>query len=702
MRTSYIAVAASLLASTPAFAQAADGEAQDGRRDDIVVIAPYSAPPENSSATKTNQPILLTPQSVQVVTRQVLLDQNAITLTDAVRNVAGVSSDFGFGGATSPLLVLRGFSTVSMTTQSSLYSSGTYYLDGAKVKGVPIDLANVEAVEVVKGPDSVLFGRAEPGGLVNVRSRPLVAKPTAEFAQTVGEYGLSRSSARVAGALDTDGHWLAAVSGSYLNTGSNRDYVVEKLGVVSGSLAWVPSSRTRITLNVDYFNHRYRNDYGIPSDGDRPANIPLHTAYNDAPILSKNESQLYRVDLSQAIGSDWQLKLRGIHLRSNTREVDVAPYRFDLTTGEDLFASSRQLARYYFNVRPVGHYSVDQASADLIGEVRTGSLVHKLAVGAEYFVESKIGLSYFQQVSTVSVDRPLLGNTPPLDISTAAPVDIVDRDRWYSISAEDNIDFGGGVHVVLALRQDWTSTIYSSPGLAPNRLSFTSPRVGAVWEFAQGHVFYGQFQRGISANNGVNPDGTKLDPEVGRQFEVGYKFQSTDKRFAATLAAFDLVKTNRGDFTFFPVIRTIGRARSRGVELDFSGAITPSFSVIGSYAYTDTKVDDGPLKLANTPEHAASLWGRYALITNGVIGGGAYYQAGRFGDVGNTVTLPGYVRFDAEASYAFKLGGAKMTAQINLKNVLDKRYYVSQHQFSPDWILPGAPRTLTGTLRVEL
>lgn len=695
-----------LLSCPPVAAQTRDDAQNQADADrnagtDIVVTGRYAAE-ETSAASKAGLPILLTPQSVQVVTRQVLRDQNAITLTDAVRNVAGVSSDFGFGGATAPLLVLRGFSTVSMTTQSSLFGSGTYYLDGAKVRGLPIDLTNVDAVEVVKGPDSVLFGRAEPGGLVNVRSRPLTATRSIEFDQTVGEYGLSRSAARVGGALDSGQQWLASVSGSYLTTDSNRDYVVERLGTVTGSLAWVPSSDTRVALTASYFNHRYRNDYGIPSDGNRPANIPLHTAYNDAPILSKDETQLYRLDVAQAVGSNWQLRLRGIHMRSATREVDVAPYRLDLTTGEDVFASSRQLARYYFNVRPDGHFRMDQVSADLVGDVRTGTLVHKLAVGAEWFREGKTGLSYFQQVPSVSVDNPVLGNTPPLDINTAAPVDIVDRDRWYSVSAEDNIDFGGGVHTVLAVRQDWTSTIYSSPGLAPNKLSFTSPRVGALWEFASGHVVYGQFQRGLSANNGVNPDGTKLDPEVGRQYEIGYKFRSTDKRLTATVAAFDLVKTNRGDLTFFPVIRTIGRARSRGIELDFSGAITPDLSVIGSYAYTDTKVDGGPLRLANTPEHAASLWARYRIIPDGVIGGGAFYQADRFGDVGNTVTLPSYVRFDAQAAYDFRLSGANMTVQLNLKNVFDKRYYVSQHQFSPDWIQPGAPRTLTATLSVAL
>ena len=673
----------------------------DPELEEVTVTARYMQD-ESSSASLTGQSILLTPQSTQVVTRQVLLDQNAITLTDAVRNVAGVSSDFGFGGATAPLLVLRGFSTVSMTTQSSLYSSGTYYLDGAKVKGVPIDMANVEAIEVVKGPDSVLFGRAEPGGLVNVRSRPLVATPTLEFAQTLGDFGLSRSSARIGGALDADDHWLGAVSASHLDNGSDRDFVVEKLDTVNGSLAWLPAEGTRVATSVDYVNHRYRNDYGIPSDGDRPADLPLHTAYNDAPVLSKDETQSYRLDVTQTINSAWQLKARGIHMLSNLRDVDVAPYRIDLSTGEDVFASSGQLARYYFNVRPDGRYRVDQASTDLVGEVRTGSLVHKLAFGAEYFHESNVGPTYFEQVSTVSARDPLLGDTPPLDTSLATPVDIVDWTRWHSLTGEDDIAFGGGVHAVLAVRQDWTSAIYSSPGVAPNNVRFTSPRLGVVWEINGGNVLYGQFQRGLSANNGRNPDGTALEPEVGRQYEVGYKFQSADQGFTATLAAFDLLKSHRGDFTFFPVIRTIGEALSRGIELDLSGRVTQKLSMIGSYAYTQTTVDGGPLQLANVPRNAASLWARYEIVTNGQIGAGANFQSARFGDVGNTITLPGYVTFDAEAAYSFRVARSKVTVQLNLKNLLDKRYYVSEHQFSPDWIQPGAPRTLTGTLRVEL
>jgi iron complex outermembrane recepter protein len=695
------ALTGAIAASAPAYA-----EDQSNADATIVVTAPYNAPAATSSATKTSQSVLLTPQSVQVIPRQVLLDQNAITLTDAVRNVAGVSSDFGFNAATEPLLILRGFPSTSMTAQGAMSGSATYYLDGTRVKGLPVNVANVEAVEVVKGPDSVLFGRAEPGGLVNVRYRPLTAKPTFDFEQTIAQHDLYRISAHASWKLDGDGKFLVGVSASYLTSGSFRDYVEEQLGSINASVAWLPSSNRRVAFTVDYSDHRFRNDYGIPAVGNRPADVPISTAYNDAPIPSRNESQSYRLDFTQGLGANWQLKLRGVQLRARTRDVDVTPYRVNLTTGDDCYATNGQLCRYYFNVRPNGRYQLDQITADLTGTAQTGSLTHKLAFGLEYYRDDKSGTMYFQQLSSVNVIRPVLGNTPPLDIAASIPLDTVDTNRWFSIYGEDGIDFGGGVHAVLALRHDWASAIYAAPGTAPNKADFTSPRVGLVWEFASGHTFYGQFQRSLATNNGRNFDGTALAPEKARQFEIGYKFQSRNGRLTATLAAFDLVKTNRADYTLFPIIQTIGRAQSRGIELDVIGDLTPKLSIVGAYAYTEAKVDEATasngLRLANSPRHAASLSGRYALIKNGLVGGGIYCQGERSGDIGNTFVLPAYVRVDAFTAYRFKVGRSIATAQLNLKNVFDKRYYTGSHQFVQDWIQIGQPRTLSATLRFEL
>ncbi|WP_295531892.1 TonB-dependent siderophore receptor [Novosphingobium sp. Chol11] len=702
---------AALAAFFPAYAHATEAPTTADRPQDIIVTAPpYSTTiATTSSASKTSQTILLTPQSVQVIPLQVLLDQNAITLTDAVRNVAGVSSDFGFNGSTEPLLILRGFPSTSMTAQGSMLGSATYYLDGTRVKGITVNIANVEAVEVIKGPNSVLFGRAEPGGLVNVRYRPLTAKPTFDFEQTIGQYDLFRTSAHGSGKLDSDGKVLAGLSASYLTSGSYRDYIKERLGSINASLAWLPSSETRIAFTFDYSDHRFRNDYGIPAVGARPADVPISTAYNDAPVLPRNVSQSYRVDISQGLSADWKLKLRGVHVRADTRDVDVVPYRVDLLTGNDCFAANGELCRYYYYARPDGHYKLDQITADVTGSLTTGPISHKLAFGFEWYRDDRRGLSYLQQLAPVNVFNPVLGNTPPLSTDPALLLDTQntqDRNQWTSVFGEDQIDFGSGIHAVVALRHDWTSAIYAAPGVAPNKVEFTSPRLGLVWEFAADHTFYGQFQRSLATNNGRLFDGTPLAPEKARQFEIGYKFQSANGKLTATLAAFDLVKTNRADYTLFPIIRTIGRARSRGIEIDLIGDLTPKLSVVGAYAYTDAKVDEATLSngltLANVPRHAASLSGRYAVITNGLIGGGFYYQGARYGDIGNTFTLPGYVRFDAFTAYRFIVGGAIATAQINLKNVFNKRYFTGSHQFVQDWIQVGQPRTVSATLRVEL
>jgi iron complex outermembrane receptor protein len=193
-------------------------------------------PVESDTANRTDTPSLQSAQNTQTVSKAVLDDQNALQLTEAIRNVSGVQLDFGFNGAAMPLTILRGFSSVSMTAMGSMSGSSTYYIDGSKVSGVPINMANVQAVEVVKGPASVLYGRSEPGGLINVVSKPIAAVPELSLEQTVGQYGLSRTSVEASGALNENRSLRGRVAGSYTRSDSIRDFVQDKLGAFTASL----------------------------------------------------------------------------------------------------------------------------------------------------------------------------------------------------------------------------------------------------------------------------------------------------------------------------------------------------------------------------------------------------------------------------------------------------------------------------------
>lgn len=671
------------------------------KADDTYEVSPTPA------ATKTDTPILLTPQSVQVVPRAVLNDQKALTLTDAVRNVAGVGTDFGFNGSAQPLLILRGFQTTSMTASGSMSGMSSYYLNGVKVQGVPLNMANVESVEVVKGPASVLYGRAEPGGLVNVVPRTLSATPQLGLEQTIGQYGLSRSLVESSGALNEAKTLLGRATLSYDRNRTNRDFVQNQLASFSGTLAWVPDADTRVALTLDHNAQKYRNDFGVPADGDRPADLPASRQYNDAPELSKITSDSVVLDAKTRLSPNWRIKGRVVTLRSDTREVDVWPYRENYGLAPetcDNSAGLNRLCRYYFYVRPDGHQKLDQVTVDLLGDVQLGGLKHKLLAELDHYSTKKTGDVFFTQINSVDVFNPSLGSAPALDTGFPLPVD--DHSKWTSLTLQDQVALGGGWHGVLALRHDRTEALYSlTPGTEPNRQSFTTPRIGAVWEFVPNQTLYAQYQDSIAANNGRDVTGKALDAERARQIELGWKQSALDGRFNTTVAVYELEKRHRADYSLFPLVTTIGKARSRGLEVDAIGRVLPQLALMASYTYLDAKVTEDPTyqgtRLANTARHSGSLWGRWVFDEQWAAGLGVFVQGQRQGDVNNSFQMPGYARVDAMVSYGFRVGTGKGSLQFNLKNVFDKVHYTGSHPLVKDWIQVGAPRTASLTLRLD-
>jgi len=696
-----------LVASAVLFAISAQAQTTELQRVEVTGTAQTYVPPPTSAATKTDTPILLTSQSLQVVPRAVLNDQKALTLTDAVRNVAGVGTDFGFNGSAQPLLILRGFQTTSMTASGNMSGMSSYFVNGVKVVGVPLNMANVDSVEVVKGPASVLYGRSEPGGLVNVVPKALSAQPRLGFEQTLGQYGLSRTLIEGGGALNADNTLLGRASVSYDKGGSNRDFVVNKLAAFSGTLAWVPDADTRVALTIDHNAQKYRNDFGIPADGNRPANLPRTRQYNDSPDLSSMTSDSVLLDAQTKVAPNWTLKGRVVSMRAKTHEVDVWPYRENYGLAAetcDNSAGLNRLCRYYFYVRPEGHLKLDQATVDLIGDVQIGGLQHKLLAEIDHYSTRKTGDLYFTQINSVDVFNPVLGSAPPVDTSFPLPVD--DHSKWTSLTLQDQVAFGGGWHGVLALRHDRTEALFSLvPGTPANKQSFTTPRVGVVWEFAPNQTLYAQYQDAIAANNGRDSNGVALEAERARQVEVGWKQVALDGKLNTTVALYQLVKRNRAYFFPDGTVTAIGEARSRGLEVDAIGQVSAQLSLMASYTYLEAVVTKDPTyqgtRLANTARNAGSLWGRWMFDEQWAAGAGVFFQGQRQGDNANSFQLPGYARVDAMASYAFKAGTSKGSVQVNLKNVFDKVYYSGSHPLVRDWIQPGAPRTASVTLRLD-
>lgn len=670
---------------------------------------------ETSTAMRTETPLLQTPQSVQVVPRAVIEDQNALTLSEAVRNVAGVQYDFGFNGSMQPLLILRGFSNTSMTALGPMSGISSYYLNGSRVSGVPINMANVQSVEVVKGPASVLYGRAEPGGLVNVVTKPTSGVREFSVEQTVGQYSLSRTAVEAGGSLNEDRSLRARIAASRYRTESIRDFVEDRLGAFTGTLAWTPSSAHSIVATVDYSDNRYRTDMGVPAINGRPADLPWSRQLNDSPYLSSARTTALTLEGSHQFNDHWRIKGRWLALRSSTSEMDISPYRVDYGLGQSTDqtcpGTGDPLCRYYFGVRPNGRYLVDQFNVDVIGNIDAGAFKHTILAGIDFYRTSKRGTTYMQQIGSASPYLPMLGNKPGLDLLRAVPQDYDDRSRWTGFYLQDQIAIGSGWFLSAAIRHEATSAIFASPGTAPNKRSFTTPRIGAVWQLSPTQSVYAQYQEAVGANNGRDTQsGAALEVERARQWEVGHKVELLNGKLSSTLAVFHLTKRNRGASVpieqppFYNTV-TVGEARSRGIEWDVSGQLARKLLVIGSYAYTDTDVMSDPMhsgkKIANVARHAASLWARYSVDSHLSVGAGVFAQGRRYGDVGNTFTLPGYGRIDAMANYRFAMGASSVTLQLNIDNVFNRKYFVGSHQFVQDWIKLAPPRTGKITVRLD-
>jgi len=666
----------------------------------------YTPSATDQATTKTDSQVLLVPQAVQTVPEAVLLDQNALTLSDATRNVAGVAQDFGFNGGAQTALIFRGFTDLSMTARGSMTAAASYYQDGSRVEGVPLNMADVQQVDVVKGPDSVLFGRAQPGGLVNVVSRPILPQFAVDLEETASQLGATRSTASISGRINKSGSLLLRASGTWFADKTGRAFVRDRLGSGGLTLIWHATPRTQLGLSLNYQHQAWRNDYGVPSLGGRPLNLPYYSSqFNDSPVLSTTQPRSARLTLDQELARNWRLNVNFLSLISNSYEADITPYGINLATGADCLGSGYECLAYYYNA-PHRKYRLVHGSADFTGKFRTGAVQQSVLVGLDGYAAGRTGAQYYEDLAPVNVYNPIFTPEPPLDPSVASPLYTTDETRWVGLYAQDTITLPYRLTLVAGVRADWTSAIYAPPGSRPNVQSFVKPRVGLIWQLSSGQAVYAQYQLALDANNGRDPVTLQaLAAETSNQFEFGYKVRARGGAITATVAAYQLVKDNIASFAFYPTITTVGQQRSRGVEVDVRGRLTRRLSGIASYAYSDGVVTKDPLyggeRLPEAPRNSGSLWLRQSLGESWDAGAGIFAVGLRNGDYGHDFELPGYARLDAMLSHRFQIGAWHNTIQVNVLNLTNKLYYTGSFPIALDWIQLGRQRTYQITLRLN-
>ncbi|WP_137154178.1 TonB-dependent siderophore receptor [Rhizobium sp. FKL33] len=657
--------------------------------------------------TKTDTPIEKVPQTINVVTREQMDDQQVTSVAESLRYTPGVFTDY------------RGASNVRDEVFSRGYFYIPRYLDGllfATAELGQIDPFMLDSVELMKGPSSVLFGQTNPGGLINMTSKKPKDAPYREVTVGFGTNNRASAAFDVSDALnDTIRYRIAAIG---LTSDLQEDYTHQQRIAVAPSVSWTPDDATSLTIS-GIFQHDpevgYRNFMEKLGTIDK-------TAYGRVPtdfFVSDPDYEKFTRDQA-TLGYQFSHEFNdALTFRSSARYTHVDEAQKTLVWGALDSTDGKTISRTASGGRDV----VDQFVIDnsLQAKVSTGPANHTFLIGGDYrYRERDYHWGYDYTVPSIDWTDPVYGNLGKIKLTTTEDTSTVAKQL--GVYAQDQIEIGK-LNLLFGGRYDWATTDiddHLNGGRTSYNDSAFSYRAGAIYNFDNGISPYASYSTSFEPVIQAAPAGEDpFKPTTARQFEAGIRYAPTLSDFTLTASYFDIEQKNlvgtmweqdsSGNWT--SVSKQMGKTRSRGIELQGTASLTDNLSLLSSYAYIDTKVltSVDPTLIGNAvyrspPQHQASLWAKYEHTDgtfNGLgYGAGVRYIGTAWGDEANSFKVPAVTLLDATISYDF---GAKskdlegLSLQINVKNLADKKYVSSCAIAYACWY--GERRSVFGTLK---
>jgi catecholate siderophore receptor len=674
----------------------------------------------NPSLTRMPVPLIDTAQSVNVVPQQVIQDQQATNVKDALRNVAGITFRAGEGGNQGDTPYIRGFSAQSDVFRDGVRDPGWYTRD---------DFAT-DRVEVYKGPSSFLFGRGSTGGVVNLVTKTPEDRTFAESSLT------GNTGPGVRATLDANGQVNDNVSARIITMGQiydtpDRDHVKQDKWGIAPSLKMQLNDSTKLTLSYIYQHDKNIPDYGIPftnpADGlpRSPAPVARNTWYG---ILSGPNPDVDKVDASIATAKIEHEFNNQLKVTNTTRYTDVDHYQ--LNVFPEPAANVPLQANLNSNWIPNRNSTAIHAKllanqTDFTAHFNTWKLDHTATFGFDAQTENR---DFLRQAWTGQVPTNFLNPDPYRSGGTPLPPTANQLTTGKSQAAgayvADQIKLNRYFELLGGLRYDYFRFEQLAPLGAPSVQDLASVnnvlswRVGGVYHPIQDTSLYAMYGTSFnpSADNltiSVSTPATAISqfalaPEKNVTTEFGAKADVLGGRLSLAAAVYQTDKSNMRitDPTTSTTTALAGVARARGFEASATGKLTDLWQVIASYSYIHARIISTTIPVqmgvepTNTPTHALSLWSTYDLTPDLQIGGGAFYVGQVYGDIPTSSTslsqsslVPAYWRFDAMAAYKFD---AKTTLQLNVYNLTNAYYYESAYT---NWAVPGAGRMAALTLK---
>lgn len=690
------------VSAKPPVTQAANDASKDDQEEEITVTGegdrtPIYRVPNASTATRTDTAIIDTPQSIQVVSQQVLKDQQVVRVDQALRNVSGVTGELSsFASAQS--LTIRGFVTDSFSNIPILRDGfRTYYNLG------PQETANLERIEVLKGPASVLYGQADPGGIINLVTKQPLAKPFYDLQVQAGSFGFVRPSIDFTGPLDTDGNVLYRLNAAYQRSDGFRNFDTKsERFFIAPVVQWKISDRTTLNFFLEYVNDQTPYDVGLPAFGRGVLDVPRDRILGEPDDSIKSRTFSIGYKLEHQFDDNWKIRNAFRYSDQNYRIDSTLPFLFNEATGI--------LGRLYGRRElQSSDYSLQ---TDVVGKFETGSVKHTLLAGVD------LNWSVFNDVFTkisrlqilpLNVFNPTYGLFPRPNFDTVPQ--LPEGDTAISrtgVFLQDQIAFSDQFSLIAGIRFDGVTNRNTSAGTSRYDSAW-SPRLGLVYKPIEAVALFANYSQSFAPNIGQDANGNFLEPEKAQGYEFGIKAELTKKLFA-TLSYFDITKQNVATpvspLDPFVSVAT-GKQQSQGIELDISGEIAPNWNLIASYAYTNARVtEDNSIPVGNrlpgSPYNAFGIWTTYQIPDGDLqglgFGLGVNYVGNRAGDRQNTYEVGDYFLTNAAIFYKrdqWRLG-------LNFNNLFNTNYISGVGGTSRNFgNSPGAPFSVVGSIGIQ-
>ncbi len=624
-------------------------------------------------ATKTDTPLIETPQAITVVTRDQIEAQGALTLRETTNYAAGVVSSYFDSRVDS--FTARG-SSITQYLDGLQRSYGTYNTSRP-------DPFTLERVEVLRGPSSVLYGQGSVGGVLNLVSKRPQAETQRELQLQFGNHDRKQIAADFTGPLDTEGKWLYRLIAIGRDSGTQIDHVPDDRMLIAPSLTWRPSADTSLTLQLLHQKDKSGSLIGFfPWQGtllpSRYGQIPTRTFIGE-PGFDKYDTEQTSVGylFSHRFNDTWTVRQ---NLRATHSNVDYQ-------TAYTSFAANRLTGR---PARPVFNADSLSLERDLVVQLnggkmllldnqaeahfKTGELEHTVLLGADLQRNETSQSTGRGTAGAISVYAPVYGNYLA-PTSYAVQPGVVQKQL--GIYAQDQIRYGRWVGL-FGLRHDIAKTDTEGRPAAAVDDKANSKRVGLLYLADGGLAPYLSYSESFLPLGGLDVHGTPFKPQRGKQWEAGIKWEPEGQRSSFLAAAYDLRDTNRKTTDPANPLNSVqlGEVHVKGLELEAKGSISREWDWVANYAYTDARVSrsnaaDLGKRLSGIPRHSASAWvmHRFAVgdVTGLTVGAGVRYLGDSW-DGTDSLRTPAITLFDAMLAWE----GGPWRLALNLTNLSDK------------------------------